>query len=40
MFHCSAHRVKENKHDDKPVEALRFYRVTNPKPVNNITYNL
>jgi hypothetical protein len=35
MFHCSAHCVEENKHNDKPVEALCFYSVTDPKPVNN-----
>jgi len=32
MFHCSAHCVEENKHNDKPVEALCFYGVTDPKP--------
>jgi len=32
MFHCSAYCVEENKHNDKPVEALCFYGVTDPKP--------
>lgn len=32
MFYCHEHRVKKHQHDDEPIEPLRFYHVSDPKP--------